>query len=267
MTDFQINKKKLKHIFATNGTPRRIESDNGPPFNYEEFNEFAEHHRVTPLNPRANGEVERFMQTLKKTEQIASLQGKNRLERRNAVKDMLIAYRSTPHPATGIAPYEALKGTTVRMKLDYLEPEPQRNEKDDIMDRRDAEYKQRMKQQREWRTTRENNLFLGDYMLVKQPRKNKSSTPYEPVFYVVCSIRGSQITARGVTDGRTVCQDASQFKLANAVINTTDEPEAVPDLELPEKKTPPSVLPVPPDTTANAEKPQETPSAETILAQ
>ena len=97
-TNFQTNKDGLKHIFATYGTPRRNESNNGPPFNSEEFKEFAkqegfQHHRVTPLHP---------------TEQIASLQGKNRLERRNAIQDMLIAYRSTPHPATGIAPYEAL---------------------------------------------------------------------------------------------------------------------------------------------------------------
>ena len=146
-TDFQTNKERLKHIFATYGTPRRIESDNGPPFNSKEFNEFSkqegfQHHRVTALHPRANGEVERFMQTLNKTEQIANLQGKNRLARRNAVQDMFIAYRSTPHPATGVAPYEALKGTPVRMKLDYIEPELQRDEKDDIIDRRDAEYKQ-----------------------------------------------------------------------------------------------------------------------------
>ena len=58
-------------------------------------------------------------------------------------------------------------------------------------------------------------------MLVKQPRKNKWSMAYEPVFYVVCSICGSQVTATRVTDGRTVCRDASQIKLANAVINTT----------------------------------------------
>ena len=83
-------------------------------------------------------------------------------------------------------------------------------------------------------------------MLVKQPGNNKWSTPFEHVFYVVCSIRGSQVTARRVTDGRKVCRDASQFKLVNAVINTTDEPEknekgetpqAVPDIEIPEKKT------------------------------
>ena len=59
------------------------------------------------------------------------------------------------------------------MKLDYTEPELQRDEKDDIMDRRDAEYKQKMKQQREGRKTRENNLLPGDYVLVKEPKQNK----------------------------------------------------------------------------------------------
>ena len=91
------------------------------------------------------------------------------------------------------------------------------------------------------------------------------------MFYVVCNIHGSQITARRVTDGRTVCRDASQFKLANAEINTSDEPEksdeaqtpqAVPDLEIPEKVNPSSV---PPDTTAIAEKPQEPPIAKILV--
>ena len=200
-TNFQSNKERLKHIFATYGTPRRVESDNGPPFNSKEFNEFAmqegfQHHRVTPLHPRANGEAERFMQTLNKTEQIASLQGKDRLERRNAIQDMLISYRSTPHPATGVTPYEAMRRATVRIKLDYIDPETKKSEKDDTIDQRDSEYKQKMKQQREGRKTREGRLLQGDYVLVTQPKKNKWSTPYEPVFYIVYSIQGSRITAR-----------------------------------------------------------------------
>ena len=147
------------------------------------------------------------------------------------------------------------------------------NEKYDIIDRRDAEYKQKMKPRREGRKTRENNLLLGDNVLVKQPRKNKWSTPFEPAFYVVCSIRGSQVTARRVTDGRTVCRDSSQFKLANAVINSTEKteknekgetPQAGPDIEIPEKNTPPSAPPEPPDTTANAEMLIEPPGAEII---
>ena len=110
--------EKLKVMFATHGTPRKITSDNGPPFSSREFSQFAdeegfEHCKVTPLHPRANGEVEVFMKTLNKTEQIAHLQGKNKYERANAVQDMLIAYRSTPHPATGITPYDALMNRLV----------------------------------------------------------------------------------------------------------------------------------------------------------
>lgn len=59
-TDFQTNKERKKHIFATYGTPRRIKNDNGIQVNSKEFKEFAkqegfQHHRVTPLHPRANG--------------------------------------------------------------------------------------------------------------------------------------------------------------------------------------------------------------------
>ena len=62
-TNFQVNKEKLKRTFATYGTPRRLESDNGPPFNSKEFQEFAaqegfQHHRITPNHPRANSEAE-----------------------------------------------------------------------------------------------------------------------------------------------------------------------------------------------------------------
>ena len=38
-------------------------------------------------------------------------------------------------------------------------------------------------------------------------------------------IKGSQIADRWITDGRTVCRDASHFKLANSVINSAEEHE------------------------------------------
>ena len=91
------------------------------------------------------------------------------------------------------------------------------------MNNNDARYKEKMKTQRENSRTKEKKLLLGDYVLVKQERKNKWSTPYEPTFYIACEIQGSRVTARRATDGRTVCRDASFFKLVNAVINTADE--------------------------------------------
>ena len=48
-------------------------------------------HRVTPLYPRANGQMECFMQVLNKTELIAHFQWKTGLGRNMAVHDMLMA--------------------------------------------------------------------------------------------------------------------------------------------------------------------------------
>ena len=114
----------------------------------------------------------------------------------------------------------------MRTRLDHINPETQVSEEDCSINQKDAEYKQKMKLQREGRQTRETKLPLGDCVLVRQTKKNKWSTPYEPVFYTVSQIQGSKITARRTTVGRTVCRDASQYKLVNSVINTTDEHES-----------------------------------------
>ena len=217
-TNFKVNKERLKHIFATYGTPKRIESDNRPPFSSKDFQEFAlekpfEHHKITPINLRENGEVKRFLQMLNKNEQIAHQQGKRRLKRQNVIQDMLTAYRSTPLPATGITPYEAMRGATVRTKLDHIQPKVQRSEKDDIIDERDEVYKQKIIQNREGRNTGQGRLLLGDNVLVKQEKRNKWSTPYDPVFYNVHEKHGSRVTTRRPTDERTICRDISHFKL------------------------------------------------------
>ena len=56
----------LDSIFARQGIPNVVRTDNGPPFNSEDFQKFATHlgfthRRITPVWPRANGEAERLM--------------------------------------------------------------------------------------------------------------------------------------------------------------------------------------------------------------
>ncbi|XP_041355436.1 uncharacterized protein K02A2.6-like [Gigantopelta aegis] len=63
-------------IFATHGIPSILKTDNGPPFNNDQFELFAQHlgfhHRkVTPYWSRANGDAERFIKTLEKALQTA----------------------------------------------------------------------------------------------------------------------------------------------------------------------------------------------------
>ena len=60
-------------VFNTYGIPEEVKTDNGPPFNGSKFVKFAKElgfkqRTVTPGWAEANGDVERFMQILKKTE-------------------------------------------------------------------------------------------------------------------------------------------------------------------------------------------------------
>ena len=109
-----------------------------------------------------------------------------------------------------------MRGLTIRTKLGYKIPKRESDSvsKDEKMNGNDAKYKEKIKTQRENRNTTRNKLLLGDYVLVKKQKKNKWSTPYEPIFYIVSDIQGSKITARRTTDGRTVCRDASHFKFS-----------------------------------------------------
>ena len=61
----------LKDIFAKNGISEKVRSDNGLPYNSQEYSHFAREwgFQIAPSSPRyaqSNGEAERAVQTVKK---------------------------------------------------------------------------------------------------------------------------------------------------------------------------------------------------------
>ncbi|XP_057305401.1 uncharacterized protein K02A2.6-like [Hydractinia symbiolongicarpus] len=71
----------------------------------------VKHCKVTPYHPEANVEVEQFNRTWKKTIQAAIADGKNW---HTVLENFLLAYRTTPHATTGIAPFELMFGRMSR---------------------------------------------------------------------------------------------------------------------------------------------------------
>ena len=69
---------------------------------------------MTPKWARANGEVERFVRTVKKVIKTAKLEHKNYKQELNK---MLRNYRATPHSTTRVAPATALFGRPMKTKL------------------------------------------------------------------------------------------------------------------------------------------------------
>ena len=71
---------QLTLVFTTNGIPEEAKTDNGPPFNGSKFAKYAQeqgfrNRKVTPGWAEANGDVERFMQTDKKSPRVAKFEG------------------------------------------------------------------------------------------------------------------------------------------------------------------------------------------------
>ena len=113
---------KLDKIFSEHGIVEILKSDNGPPFNSHNFAQFAKelgfHHRkITPLWPRANAEVERFVKTIKKVIKTATVNQSNWIQE---MHHFLRNYRATPHCTTGVAPASLFYHRQLNTKLPHI---------------------------------------------------------------------------------------------------------------------------------------------------
>ena len=213
---------KLDQLFATFGTPRVVKSDNSPPFNGEEFAKFAcvlgfKHRKVTPLWPRANGEVERFVKTLKKCIKAAKAEGRSW---RKELQAILCNYRTTPHATTGVAPAVLLLKRSLRNKL------PQANHIDpvaEIVRERDSSQKSKIKAHANCKSyVKPCTISPGETVLVKRPFSvSKGGTVYDPTPMTVVGKKGSMITAE--SKDRAVTRNSSFFKSLNQPTTDRDE--------------------------------------------
>ena len=205
---------KLDKIFSLFGIPEEIKSDNGPPFQGEEFKEYAKsvgfrHRKITPLHPEANGQAERFVRTLKKAVDTFVAEGKNW---KREIHNFLRVYRSTPHATTGRSPFELIFGRPMDTKLPKVSGELHL-EKDVQLRVRDKTAKKKEKKYADTRRrTKLRKFMMGETVLVRQEKRNKLSTPFEPIPYHVTRVKGSMITAQRTTDNRTVTRNSSFFK-------------------------------------------------------
>ena len=108
--------EEMKGIFARNGIPDTLMTDNARQFKCAEFREFERqweftHITSSPMCPQSNGQVERCIQTVK------SLMKKAKLSKRDPMYAIL-EYRNAPLDGTeGHAPAQLLNSRLLRSKL------------------------------------------------------------------------------------------------------------------------------------------------------
>ena len=183
---------KLDRILSSFGIPRIIRTDNGPPFQGQEFADYAEkmgfkHRKITPLHPKANGEAERFMQPMMKAVRCAKAEDESW---KQALYTYLRNYRATPHCTLKKSPAELLLGRQIQTQLPSMPGEVT----DPALAATDAAAKARMKAAYD-REAREQSVNIGDKVLLKRKKRDKLDMPYETEPYRVTKIKGTMVTA------------------------------------------------------------------------
>ena len=218
---------KLDAIFARQGIPITLKSDNGPPFNSEQFAAWSKfigfsHRKVTPKWPEANGEAERFMRTLNKAVKTAKLEKGNW---KQEIFTFLRHYRATPHSTTGLSPCEMLNGRKLRTEMP-MKPQKKKVRFEDqikMSQKRDERLKAYMKELADSRNRAQENTFnVGDPVLVKQEKANKLSTMYDHTPYRIKQKKESMITAEN-EEGKCITRNSSHFKKISEKCKETSE--------------------------------------------
>ncbi|CAB4028603.1 PREDICTED: uncharacterized protein K02A2.6-like, partial [Paramuricea clavata] len=203
---------KLERIFATHGLPNILKSDNGPPFQSNEFKQFMtengiKHQRITPLWPKANSEAENFMKPMEKAIRAAHIEKKNW---RKELYHFLLNYRATPHTTTKFAPAELLFNREINTKLPSKIIN-QNTKIDQQVRANDEKGKRNMKRNADKSANaKEVDIKVGDTVLVRQTKKNKWSTRFDPKPYCVTRVKGTMITA--TRPGHYITRNISFFK-------------------------------------------------------
>jgi transposase InsO family protein len=205
--------RKLEYIFSLFGNVEVVRSDNGPPFNSKQYEEYArragfKRRLVTPAWPMANGLDESIMKSMGKVVRTAKIDG---VPWKSRLVEYLRQYRATPHSSTGVAPAALLFRNSDPSSLSSLRMYFRGSEVDKKAKKKDDERKQQMKAAGDKRLRVKPVCFkVGDLVLVKQQRTNKSMSHFEPVPYRIKAIKGTMITA--TSKGRSTTRNVSFFK-------------------------------------------------------
>jgi len=215
---------KLDKIFSVHGIPDIIISDNGPPFNGDEYTRYLKALGIeakfsTPYWPQGNATVERFMQPLGKALKTAKVEGRPWKQELNR---FLLQYRTTPHCTTGVPPSELLFNRTVKGKIPVITRKKVINRHKDAL-KNELTRKERNKEYADHRrNVKKSDIQIGDYVLVKQERKNKLTANFNPEPYKVIKKSGVEITAKR-NNGHRITRNVSHFKKIKKPENDTDD--------------------------------------------
>ena len=241
---------ELMKIFARFGYPLEVVTDNGRQFVAHLFEDFLKtcgikHIRASPYYPKSNGKIERFHRYLKKAFRSAKCEGKNWTAE---LPKILMAYRTTPHRASGETPAYLIFGRDMRTKLPNLEKE---EEEECGIRKHHDEYKNKMKEYADKKHgAKEHTFKIGDIVYIANLENSKLDAKYKNIRYVILrSTSDTSFELVNTENGTLVIRNVKHLRHAPFPL----------EFNIPEPATPNMDMRVPEDTP----HPQHQPAVET----
>lgn len=211
-TGFDHTKRVLEEIFEREGFPKCIRSDNGPPFNGEEYATYCAQRGIqttysTPLFPQQNGLVENYMKLINRAMSTAVSCNKNFTDELRAA---INAHNAAAHAVTGVPPEEVFLGRKIKRRLPLL-IHMKADFDDNTLNRRDEEAKLRGKHREDARRgARICNVKPGDTVIVERPNRCKGDTRFAPTKYTVLEEHNGNLVLSN--DGQILKRHVTQTK-------------------------------------------------------
>ena len=194
-TDAPHVTKALGDFYTSYGTPMIHRTDNGPPFNSKEFEEFSKFHGICheksfPYHPQSNP-VEALMKPISKCMKAAH---STKRDKQLALNHFLSAYRATPHSSTGISPGDIMFRHGYGSTFPRMEPPTDR----EVCKALEMDQETRENRDHDLNLTRRREEFkVGDKVLTR----NNGHTKFQPMF------GPEPMTVTEVGDGGVICVD------------------------------------------------------------
>ena len=133
----------LKRHFSTHGIPNRLQTDNGPPYSFREFQQFMtsydiEHVTSSPHYPQSNGKAENAIKTAKNLLKKSKVAGTD-------LYLALLAWRNTPSEGLESSPSQRMFGRRTRTLIpttsELLKPKIVENVRGKLLKRKQLQAK------------------------------------------------------------------------------------------------------------------------------
>lgn len=222
--------QKVEKVMATHGLLKEIRTDNGPPFQGQEFASYLAshgivHRKITPKWPQANGEAKRFMKTLNKIIRISVAMG-DPMEQ--SIYSFLRDYRQTPHVTTGVAPSHLSMGRVVDDSIPSHTSWAPSQVNDCAIEEKRRKVHAKASDARRAKTS---DLKVGDLVLVQNRHSvNKFRLPFEKEPWRLTEIRGTRVSV--VRGQEHLTGNMSAFKRYHGTLRDPDNREERDELDV-----------------------------------